>query len=68
MIAVVLGIVFVILAFFYWLTPAGNLPSFMPGFIAGSSAIHFKHGLAALIVAILLFIYAWFAGGKKSSL
>ncbi len=61
------GIIFIILAFFYWLTPAGSLPSFMPGFQAGSSIIHFKHGLASLIIAILAFVYAWFASGKKPS-
>jgi hypothetical protein len=64
--AVVLGIVFVIVALVYWITPAGSLPSFMPGFIAGSAIIHVKHGLAALIVGALLFVYAWFASGKKA--
>ncbi len=65
--AVVLGVVFVILAVVYWITPAGNLPSFMPGFITGSAVIHVKHGLAALIVAILAFVFAWFASAKKAA-
>ena len=66
-IGIILGIIFVLLAAMYWLTPAGNLPSFMPGFIAGSSTIHFKHGLLALILGICAFIYAWFASAKKVS-
>jgi hypothetical protein len=66
-IGVILGVLFVILAVFYWLTPAGSLPSFMPGFIAGSGIIHFKHGLVALILAVLAFVFAWFASGKKAS-
>ncbi len=65
--AIILGIIFIILAIVYWATPAGSLPHFLPGFIAGSSKIHFKHGLGALILAIALFVYAWFATAKKSS-
>ena len=64
-IATILGIILVLLAAMYWLTPAGSLPSFMPGFIAGSATIHFKHGLLALILGICAFIYAWFASAKK---
>lgn len=62
-----IGALFVVLAFVYWLKPAGSLPSFMPGFQAGSSIIHFKHGLASLIVGLFAFVYAWFASGKKPS-
>ena len=64
--AVVLGIIFIALAAYYWLTPAGSLPTFVPGYEAGSATIHVKHGLGALIVGILLFIFAWFSSGKKS--
>ncbi|HUY62669.1 MAG TPA: hypothetical protein VMV50_02680 [Candidatus Paceibacterota bacterium] len=60
--AVVLGILFAILALYYWMTPSGSLPAYLPGYEAGSSHVHFKHGLASLILAIALFIYAWFAG------
>lgn len=66
-IGIILGIIFVLLAAMYWLTPAGNLPSFMPGFEAGSAVIHIKHGLLALILGICAFIYAWFASAKKVS-
>jgi len=64
--AIVLGIVFLGLAFIYWTTPAASLPAFLPGFDPAMTGIHFKHGLAALILAVLLFVYAWFATGKKS--
>lgn len=63
--AVVLGVVFIGLAIMYWTTPANALPSYLPGYDAVMSGIHFKHGLASLILAILLFVYAWFATGKK---
>jgi len=65
--AVILGIIFVALAIYYWATPADSLLSFMPGFIAGSSIIHVKHGIASLLLALALFIYAWFASAKKVS-
>jgi hypothetical protein len=58
LIAGLLGLVFVVLAVVYWLTPAGSLPAFLPGFEAGSDQIHLKHGLGALIVAIILFVFA----------
>ena len=63
--AVALGIAFVGLAAFYWLTPAGSLPTYLPGFEAGSDHIHFKHGLAALILGLGLFVFAWFKSAKK---
>jgi hypothetical protein len=66
-IGTVLGIIFIILAFVYWFTPAGSLPSFMPGFQTGSTTVHFKHGIAAFILGLGAFIYAWFAGGTKSA-
>ena len=68
--AVVLGVVFLALAFVYWTTPASALPSYLPGYDPAMAGVHFKHGLAALILAILLFIYTWFATGpgtKKKS-
>ena len=64
-VASVLGLVFVILAVVYWVTPAGALPHFFPGFQTGSSVIHFKHGLASLILACGLFVYVWFNTGEK---
>jgi hypothetical protein len=48
------------LAAFYWLTPAGALPPYVPGFEAGSTNIHFMYRLASLILALGLFAYAWF--------
>ena len=49
--AVILGIVFLAIAIVYWTTDAGSLPSFFPGHESGSTHIHFKHGLAAAVVA-----------------
>ena len=66
-IGVLVGIACLGLAVLYWTTPAGSLPNWLPGFIAGSAEIHIKHGIAALVVAIAAFIFAWFSLGKKKA-
>ncbi len=60
LIAGILGLVFLALAAVYCLTPAGGLPSFLPGFEAGSDHIHVTHALGSLVVALILFAIAWF--------
>ncbi|MGH7238951.1 MAG: hypothetical protein ACREHG_02675 [Candidatus Saccharimonadales bacterium] len=64
---VILGVLLLGLAAYYWITPAGNLPIFFPGYETGSPYIHFKHGLVAFILAILAFIVVWFSSKKKST-
>jgi hypothetical protein len=61
--AVLLGIVFVVIAVVYWIEPAGSLPAFFPGHEAGSSHHHAKHGIAAFVVALACFVFAWFQSG-----
>jgi len=60
--AIVLGLVFVLVALVYWLVPAGSLPGFFPGFETGGTRIHVKHGIAAAAIAVILFALAWYAG------
>jgi hypothetical protein len=62
--AIILGLAFAALAVMYWLIPAGSLPSIMPGFEAGATRVHIKHGVAAAIVAVLLFAVARFYGRR----
>jgi hypothetical protein len=49
---IILALVFLALAVYYWVTPAGKLPHSFPGYIDGSTKTHVKHGLAALIVGV----------------
>lgn len=63
--AIILGVLFIILAVYYWITPAGSLPTFMPGYEPGVAAAHFKHGLVSLIVGAALLVVAWFTSGPK---
>lgn len=61
----VLAVLFLALAVYYWVTPAQSLLHFMPGYEAGATQTHFKHGLAALILAIGCGVLVWFTTGKK---
>lgn len=63
--AVLAGLLFLAIAVVYFVEPAGSLPSFFPGHEAGSSHHHTKHGLAALIVALGCFVFAWFQSGPS---
>jgi hypothetical protein len=64
-VAVILGLAFVAVAIVYWAMPAGSLPSFLPGFEAGSTQIHVKHGIAAAAAAVLFLAFGWFAGRSR---
>jgi amino acid permease len=61
--AIAVGVVLIVIAIVYWVDTADALPSFFPGHEAGSSHHHFKHGLAAFILGIGAFIFAWFQTG-----
>jgi uncharacterized RDD family membrane protein YckC len=61
--AVLAGIVLLIIAVLYFADSAANLPSFLPGHEAGSAHHHVKHGIAALIVGLGAFVFAWFQSG-----
>ena len=65
--AVVVGVLLVVVAVVYWVEPASSLPGFFPGHDAGSDQHHYKHGIAAFVVAIGLFAYAWFQTGSRSA-
>jgi hypothetical protein len=64
--AVILGVILLIVAVVYWVEPASSLPSFFPGHEAGSGDHHVKHGIAALVVALGCFVFAWFQSGPSA--
>lgn len=63
----VLGIVCVIVGILYFVEPAHSLPSFFPGHTAHGTKPRTKHGIAAVVVGVLLLLGAWFASGRKRS-
>jgi hypothetical protein len=62
---IIIGVALVALAVYYWVTPAGSLPSFFPGHLAGSTHVHVKHGVAALLVGIVCLLGAWMLSGRQ---
>ena len=66
-IALVLGILLIVVGVVYWVEPAKSLPSFFPGHLAGSSHHHAKHGIAAFLLGIACFVFAWFNSGKPKA-
>lgn len=63
----VLGVVLVAVAIVYFVSPAHSLPAMMPGHQAGLQRHHTTHGLAALALAVLVWIGAWFTTAPKDS-
>ncbi len=63
-IAYLLAIICVIVAVMYYTVQAGSLPTFMPGYDAGSTHIHHLHAYAALVAAVVLFGIGWFSGRR----
>jgi hypothetical protein len=63
--AIVLGALLIVVAIVYFVDSASALPSFFPGPEAGSAHHHVKHGIAALVVGLLCFVFAWFQTGPS---
>jgi uncharacterized membrane protein HdeD (DUF308 family) len=67
---VLLGVLLLVVAVIYFVQPAHSLPSFFPGHVSASDAEathhHTKHGIAALVVALACFAFAWFQTGPKA--
>ncbi|HEY2531026.1 MAG TPA: hypothetical protein VGJ20_24355 [Xanthobacteraceae bacterium] len=65
MLAYLLAIICVIAAVVYYTMPAGSLPTFMPGYVAGSTAVHTKHAIAAAAAAVVLLLLGYFVGRSR---
>jgi hypothetical protein len=68
--AVVVGAVLLVVSGIYFAEPAHSLPSFFPGHAGANSSEfahhHTKHGIAALVVGLGCFVFAWFATGPRA--
>lgn len=60
----VLGLVLIVAAVVYFVMPADQLPSFMPGHQAGVARVHMKHGVVSGVVGVVLLAAGWFMGRK----
>jgi len=64
LICTLLGLALLVVAAVYFLTPADSLPAFMPGHEAGVARMHYKHGLVAAVVGIVLLAAGQFMGRR----
>ncbi|HXD44526.1 MAG TPA: hypothetical protein VN655_05255 [Pseudolabrys sp.] len=60
----VLGLVLIVAAVVYFVMPADQLPSFMPGHEAGVTRMHMKHGVVAGVAGVVLLAAGWFMGRR----
>jgi hypothetical protein len=60
----VLGLVLIVAAVVYFVMPADQLPSFMPGHEAGVARVHMKHGVVAGVAGVILLAAGWFMGRR----
>ena len=51
-----LSIICVIIAVLYFVLPGGSLPTFLPGYVAGSTRVHKLHAFAAATGAIVFLL------------
>ena len=51
-----LSIICVIIAVLYFVLPGGSLPTFLPGYVAGSTRIHKLHAFAAATGAVVFLL------------
>jgi hypothetical protein len=65
LLAILVGIALFVVAGVYFADKAESLPAFFPGHQAGSKTVHVKHGIAAIVVGLALFVFAWFASGPR---
>ncbi|MBI5909776.1 MAG: hypothetical protein HY848_07475 [Betaproteobacteria bacterium] len=64
LVAYVLGIALIVIAAFYLLLPADQLPSFFPGYETGLARIRMKHGLASGALGVVLLAVGWWLGRR----
>jgi hypothetical protein len=64
LIASLLGVVLLIVAAVYFLMPADQLPSFLPGYEAGVTQVHTKHGIVAGVLGVVLLAAGAFMGRR----
>jgi uncharacterized membrane protein YkvA (DUF1232 family) len=59
-----LGAILIVVAVVYFVLPADQLPSFMPGQADGLARVRIKHGILAGAVGVVLIIAGWVMGRR----
>jgi hypothetical protein len=56
MLAYALAVVCLVVAVMYEALPGGSLPTFLPGYVAGSTHIHTMHAVASVTAAVVFLL------------
>jgi hypothetical protein len=62
---VVVGLVALAAGIFYLATPANKIPTWLPGHLTGKSYHHARHTAAAIVVAVLCAVGAWWLARRR---
>lgn len=60
-----IGLVLVVIGIMYFAEPAHQLPSFFPGHTRHGTKPRTKHGIAALVLGLVVLAGAWLTTGRK---
>ena len=64
MLCTVLGIVLLVIAGIYFVTPADTLPGIFPGHEAGLMRVHMKHGIVSGAAGVVFLALGWWLGRR----
>ena len=62
----VLGVVLLVIAAVYAVVPADQLPGFFPGYEAGVTRVHLKHGAVSGALGLVLLVAGVFVGRRSA--
>jgi hypothetical protein len=65
---VIIGLLALAAGIYYFATASGKLPTWFPGYLAGSTHHHIKRAIAGVVVAVLCAIGVWFVRGRRSQI
>jgi uncharacterized membrane protein len=66
LVSIAIGVLLILLGVYYFITPANQLPAFIPGSDPNDIAKHYKHGIASILLGVGALIFAWFRTGNQS--
>jgi uncharacterized membrane protein len=67
-ILVIVGVLALAAGIYYFTTASGKLPTWFPGYLAGSTHHHIKRAIAGIGVAVLSAIGVWMLSGRRSQI
>jgi hypothetical protein len=63
--AIVVGIVFIMLAIVYWVEVAGSLPWWLPGYRPGRLHPRYGYGAASFLIGEALLLFVWLRPARR---